>query len=109
MAINNNGTWPYRVLVGDILRDCNGTERIVRKCSEGESGLTTYVYFSILRCSWTHRCYTCMSYTDLKMRGFRPVGKKKLKSKLDKQIAHDLRYETRFNQKLDCCAVSGVR
>lgn len=109
MAINNNGSWPYRVSVGDILRDCNGTERIVRKCSEGKSGLTTHVYFSILHCSWTHRCYTCMNYTDLKMRGFRPVGKKKLNGKIDKKIANDLLYENRFSQKLACCDVSGIR
>lgn len=109
MAVNNNGAWPYRVIKGDILKDACGNLRVVRKASYGKSGLTTYVYLSIKHCSWTGRCYTCLCYSDLKIRGFRPIGRrKKLTSRMDKRIARDLEYKNRFDQKTDCCDVKGV-
>ena len=73
---NNNGHWPYRVDIGDILEDASGNLRTVVKASQGKSGLTTYVCFPILRKSWTGRSHTCVDYQGLSARGFRPTGKR---------------------------------
>jgi hypothetical protein len=73
--INNNGHWPYRVEVGDIVEDAKGNQRTVISATQCESGFTGYVSLPIARKSWTNRPYTTLTYTDMQYRGFKPVAK----------------------------------
>lgn len=100
--------WTLSVKVGDVLT--NGrSDRVVRECKYGKRGRIRSVTFAIKHCSWTGRCYTVLCINDLLWAAYRPAGHRvKLRSRMDKKIARDLRYENRFNQKLDCCDVRGV-
>lgn len=68
------------------------------------------VTFSILRCSWTGRCYTVYTRTDLKK--WAPTGMNyPLRTKLDKQIAKALEDgPAKMGKKytLSCCDVRGI-
>ncbi len=76
--IHNNGLWPYRVEIGDILEDANGNLRTVCGVKQdAKTGYTTNIDLPILRCSWTRRPYTTINYVDAKMRGLRPTGAKR--------------------------------
>lgn len=75
--IHNNGFWPYRVEPGDVLLDDAGNFRTVLKATQDdESGFTTHVHLTIMRCSWTRRPYTVKTYCDLQRAGFQPTGKR---------------------------------
>jgi len=73
--IDNNGFWPYRVEVGDVVEDANGTQRTVISVTQGKGGYSIYVGLPILRKSWTNRPYTTITYVDMQARGFKPVAK----------------------------------
>lgn len=90
MAVGNKGYWPYTVVPGDVIT--NGkSHRVVRHASQDpKTGYTTGVTLAIKRCSWTGRGITCISYVDLKQRGFKPTGVKiPLDAQLDKLLAQD--------------------
>ncbi len=107
MALNNNGRWPYRVEVGDVIKDRNGTCRVVRYVKQdSKSGFTVYVGLAIKRCSWTNRCYTIISCHDLAYRGFVPTGMRanlKLRQ-IDRQIAECLEIKNILPHRQLLCA-----
>lgn len=108
MAINNAGLWPYKVRVGDVLKDKNGNYRIVRGVRNGKSGLPAFIDLSIMRCSWTGRPYTVKSYIDCKHAGLRPVEVRvRLDKEIDRALAKDLERGAKY-PKLTCCDVVGV-
>ena len=103
--------WMRRVVVGSVLAGDSGTWRVVREVSRYANGDLRSVVFAIRRCSWTHRCYTILGYTDLIQRGFRmvPVRPRRLRSKLDRTIRralHQPGYERPYAA--TCCDVEGV-
>ena len=107
--------WLNKVRVGDVLRDKNGSLRVVRSVCKQRSksspnfGLVRGISFAIKHCSWTGRCYTAINFTDVVARGFSPTGVNvPLNTALDKKIERDLRYENRFKQKTTCCDVEGA-
>lgn len=103
--------WMRRVRVGDVLKDAVGNLRVVREARH-YGGRLYGVTFTIAHCSWTGRCYTILNATDLRQRGFRPVGvRRRLNTKLDRQIAdaiarNDLAH--RNGRALRCCDVEGI-
>jgi len=109
--------WLDEIEVGDILLSGSGVERVVRSANYfkprdrfGRGGKLYGITFVIQKCSWTHRCYTMLTRADLKTRKFTPTGKKKQTVDLiDKLIAHDILYHDIDKQRLDCCAVKGIR
>lgn len=102
--------WMRQVRIGDVLsRDRGRNQRVVRAVSFYKNGDLACVDFAIKRCSWTKRCYTTMSYNDLRYFGYAPLGVRvRLRSKLDRRIVRDIKYENRFRQQLTCCDVHGV-
>ena len=102
--------WMMRVQVGDVIRRGDGPFRIVREVTRYGNGELRSVTLAIRRCSWTHRCYTVLSYTDLIHRGFTkvPVKPRKLTSLADRAVTaaiHQPAWEPRL---LTCCDVEGV-
>ena len=102
--------WMRDLQVGDVLAPAYGQWRIVRAVSRYNDGDLRCVTFVIRRCSWTHRCYTVLSYTDLIHRGFTkvPVKPRKLTSLADRAVTaaiHQPAWEPRL---LTCCDVEGV-
>lgn len=102
--------WMRQVKVGDFVsRDGGQTQRVVRHVSFFKNGDLACVDFAIKRCSWTTRCYTTMSYNDLRYFGYAPLGVRvALCTRMDRRIARDIAYENRFDQKVTCCDVHGV-
>lgn len=95
--------WIRKIKVGDILVEGN-TPRVVRYVKHGTQ--RTYVALSIRRCSWTTRCYTILTTSDLKTRRFRPTSKRqRLTKKIDRQIANAIN-ETKIY--LTCCDIEGI-
>lgn len=102
--------WLEQIKIGDILLENGKSERIVRAVHMKKSGMLYGVSFVIQRCSWTGRCHTTVSRSDLKTRKFANPGKSKSEADLvDKLIAHDLLYWQKDKQRLDCCDVKGIR
>lgn len=102
---------------GDVVR-LNGRLRVVRHATEpkvyqgrGRSGpAKRHFYFAILRCSWTHRPYTCMSSTtlgspnvriELVARNYRP------RQPIEAILAEDCKAQG-DKSKLDCCQIKGI-
>lgn len=105
--------WMRTLQVGDVLT--NGkSQRVVRHISRftkdrksRKKGELHCVNFAVMHCSWTHRAYTTLSYVELM--NYWPTGHKaSLRTKLDRDLAHDLEFCHRHNQRLDCCDVRGV-
>lgn len=98
--------WRDEIQVGDVLYSKSGTPRVVRSVSK-RRGFLGCVKFTIRKCSWTGRCYTVVSRSDLKWRGFTPSGVRKTEMTLmDKRINRaiiDYNY-----RKLDCCDVRAI-
>ena len=106
----NYRPWMDHVQVGDILR-AGRSLRVVRAVGHYQDGpkkgLLRSVTFTIRHCSWTGRCTTVLTYTDLFHRGFKPTGKRlKLSSKIDQLIARDA--GDKHERNLACCDVKGV-
>jgi hypothetical protein len=79
--------------VGQVLRAPNGRLRIVRAVHRsapkktGTVGRATIVMLSILRCSWTRRCYTVYSVAELAGSGYSITqARAKLKGPLNEKI-----------------------
>lgn len=107
-----NLDWRDKIKEGDVLRSRGGDLRVVREATYWKKNGQEYLHcvtFAIRRCSWTTRCTTTYSRTDLKTMGYTTTkAKYTFKSRMDKAIARDLLYRNRFNQKLNCCDVEGV-
>lgn len=96
--------WRDKLKVGDIVLSPNGTERIVRKVKYFNN-LLGWVSFVILHCSWTGRCYTCYSRSDLKR--YSPTKHSiALITPLDKEIAEAIQAD---KVTVTCCDVEGLR
>lgn len=99
--------WMRDVKVGDVLVNANGTYRVVREVSRYADGDLSSVTFVIRRCSWTHRPYTILGFTDLRMQGYRPAhARSKLNGPLDPLIAKAIADDR--DRSLTCCMVKGV-
>lgn len=98
----------------DVVR-LNGRLRVIRKIERHKQWRPApqhpqriYFWFSIVRCSWTHRPYTVKTMTDLAhvdielvMRNYTP------KSELEWQLQKDIQART-HKPCLDCCDVKGI-
>lgn len=107
----NYAPWMSHLQIGDVLRAGRRSLRVVRHLSRYKSGpkkgLLRSVTLTIKHCSWTGRCTTTLTYTDLWQRGFRPTGaRRRLRSKLDRLIADDA--GNKHTRHLDCCDVRGI-
>lgn len=93
--------WMAALRVGDVLVFPGDVYRVVREVSRWErvgrntvrgQGPVRFVTFAIRRRSWTNRCYTLLTPTDLLLRGARPVGARiKLTGELDAKISAAIR------------------
>lgn len=102
--------WMKDVKVGDLIGKSLASVRVVRHLSRFPDGDLRCVSLVIQKCSWTHRYYTVLNYIDLRLLGFKKFGHlKNLDSEIDRQIAKDVSYEHRFDNRLDCCDVKGLR
>lgn len=92
---DHRASWPLRkpdpewfkdVTIGSVLREPNGGPfRIVRYVTRRRcDGRLMFVGFAIRRSSWTGRCYTMYTASDIKSRGFTMVPH--VRVKLDKLI-----------------------
>ena len=106
--------WIHAIRVGDILA-VGDTYRIVRDVHHSRSDRwppKTYVTFTIKRCSWTGRCYTVLTQSDLKTRGFRPTGhsmrlRRQIDAKIRKAIVgNELPKHGHYS--MTCCDVEGI-
>lgn len=91
--------------VGDVLKAPSGRLRIVRKLSAFRTD-NPYVFFTIARCSWTHRPYTLYTVKDLTRMGYRKVGQYKLREKFDELMCEE--FEARDSPQIKCCDVIGI-
>lgn len=99
--------WTRRVCVGDVLKSATGSFRVVRAVGYKPNGALRSVVFTIQHCSWTHRCLTTLTYTDLIQRGFRPTrARVTMRTPLDREIMRHVR-DSRV-RRLRCCDVRGV-
>lgn len=97
--------WMRELKVGDVLETRNGkSQRTVRAIAFYACGALKDVTFTIRHCSWTHRCETVLTYTDLISRGFTPTGhRRKLNTAFDRKIARCI--VDIDDRSLDCCDV----
>ena len=111
VPIGTKMDWRDRLSVGDSVLSKRGTRRTVRHISRDTNGYLHCVAFSILRCSWTHACYTIYTRNDLRCLGFKPSKAKKrtLTKRIDKRIYLDIVNSVgKPCRKLKCCDVKGV-
>jgi hypothetical protein len=104
-------SWFRTLKVGDVIAERSGVWRTVRAVSRRPSGGLYAVHLVIRRCSWTHRCYTVVNATDLRVRGFRRIRVKRrpLRTRLDRQIQRIVNGPlAKRKQALDCCDVKGI-
>lgn len=66
--------WMRTVKVGDVLESGSGAHRVVRGVHRYKNGDLRCVDFAIKHRSWTGRPWTSLSFTDLRMYGYRPTG-----------------------------------
>lgn len=103
--------WMLRLKVVDLLVKGNGKPRAVRSLYRYPNGDLAGITFAIRACSWTGRCYTAISYNDLKQTGYVPYingntkVRMKLNSDMDKKIAGCIRNGE--DRSLGCCDVKG--
>jgi len=102
--------WLRSLKAGDVLESNIGSLRIVRKvsvCRERRGYGRISVSFVIKHCSWTHRCYTTMTDSDLITFGYRPIGVHiELDTEFDEKVLQEIGNHGRPN--LDCCDVKGI-
>ncbi len=103
--------WMARVRVGSVLAQPHGEGRIVRKVSRNPNGNLAFVWFVIKHRSWTNRCYTVVTYSDLIQRGFRLVMhlKTNINPKLDMKIANAINQPCWKPKALTADDVVGIR
>ena len=102
--------WMPLVKVGSVLKAPSGDFRVVRSISRYDNGDLRAVDLAIRRCSWTHRAYTTVNYTDLIQRGFALLP---VRVKLNHE--RDIMMERAINQRasdrpfpIDCCGARGM-
>lgn len=68
--------WRDDIKVGDVIKEGNGVLRVVRRASyhSENDGFLWGITLAIRSCSWTGRCYTVLTRSDLASRGFSPTG-----------------------------------
>lgn len=102
--------WIANIRRGDVLRERSGVLRIVRSVHHyGPAGPglppRCSVTLVIRRCSWTTRCYTVLTRSDIRAR-FSPTGKRiRIRGKLARQIDAAI---GALEIHLTCCDVEGV-
>lgn len=108
--IQIDGAWIKQIKAGDVLKSRSGALRVVRRVSHrGQSLPKTSVYFTIKRCSWTHRCYTVYNGNDLRIMGFQPVkARATLRKKIDRAIAIEFDRRDAKGAIMRCCDVVGI-
>mgnify|MGYP001583104671 CR=1 FL=1 len=103
-------SWVKSIKAGDVLESATGSLRIVRQvtwCREkrGEGRLSAS--FIIKHCSWTKRCYTTMTDSDLFTLGYRPIRVHiELDTDFDEKILQEIDNHGRPN--ISCCDVEGI-
>lgn len=101
--------WADDLSVGDLLS--NGrTTRTVRYVSRRGTRLS-YVGLSIIRCSWTKRCYTIYHVRDVVYMGYSKIpGRARLDRPIDRKISRAITCrDGAEGRSLTCCDVEGVR
>lgn len=98
--------WLRDVQVGDVLK-VNGKLRVVRNVSHGPHPESRSCFaFAIKHCSWTRRCYTVYTSSDLITMGVQQMNKRMpLRTKIDRAVAADIHAH---KPKLTCCDVEGM-
>jgi hypothetical protein len=103
--IDSRPEWIKQIRKGDVLK-CGRSLRVVRNVKHCTT--KTYVIFAIKRCSWTTRCYTVYSHTDLKTRRFELTGKRlALQGELDYEFEQNIGINSK-DTTLHCCDVEGM-
>lgn len=98
--------WIKALRVGDVVRTPSGLLRIVRAAHHGAT--RSSFYFTIKHCSWTGRCYTVYTSSDLKTQGWSYTGKRvRLRSHKDYEIQQNFSISLR-DTTLHCCDVEGI-
>lgn len=105
--------WFDFVREGDVLRAPSGDLRVVRRVSWHRGAKASRklwgVVFVIRRCSWTKRCDTVMTATDLKTRGFTHTGARvKLNKTIDALVRESIDARMRLDAPLSCCDAKGL-
>jgi hypothetical protein len=111
MISHINDQWLDALKIGDIVYEGGNPARarVVREVTMGKKGLLRCVTFSIRRRSWTGRCFTIVTRTDLKTRCFTPArARVKSFTLLDKMIAHDILYWDKSKQRVRPADVRGI-
>lgn len=97
--------WAKGLQVGDILRSPSGLLRVVRSVRFKGTGNGS-VTLVIQHCSWTRRCYTVQTFSDLRLSGYVRTGfRYKFTKPWDAKIAHAIESSERT---LSCCDVHGL-
>jgi hypothetical protein len=101
-------SWIKNIQAGDVLKSGSGLLRVVRKVTHSKTRCS--VTFTIKHCSWTGRCYTTMSSSDLITFGYVSTGKKYplTATMVDREIAYCIANHDIKDQTLKCCDVEGV-
>lgn len=102
--------WMLTLKVGHVIAKKNGPYRIVRRIARYGNGDLRSVTCVIRRCSWTHRCYTILNYTDLRIFGYRRIRVKRrtLGSEFDRKVASAIHQRCHEPYVLTCCDVEGA-
>lgn len=98
--------WRDTIRMGDVLRiGEDGAFRVVRYCNYKQNNILTSVSFIIRHCSWTGRCYTYLTRSDLKTyskAGFRV----RLDQEFDAKMAAEMTNHDQYT--FSCCDVRGI-
>ena len=99
--------WFDAIKVGDVLKTPSKDYRVVRAVTRYANGPLHSIVLTIRKCSWTHRPYTHLNYTDLRARGFMHTGVNVADKfgAFDELLADAVCDETLCD--LDCCDVKG--
>lgn len=107
----------YALKPNDVIR-LNGTLRVVRtvkwrnerkrgrRRDARPRGIFTFV---ILHCSWTGRCYTCYTSSDLAQKPIELIARnfRSKNAALEQQILHNIHHAL-DHPTLSCCDVHGI-
>ncbi len=107
--------WTNRLQPGDVVRFRSGALRVVRAVRHPERPTSSYgeiyrssITFAIKRCSWTHRCYTVYTSSDLRTLGCSMTrAKVSLRKKIDRLIMAELELNP-LKPTLTCCDVESA-
>ena len=105
-----NVAWIKQIRKGDVVESKTKSLRIVRAVQHSGPSLgKTSVTFAIQHCSWTGRCYTVYTGSDLRTMGYRPVRARfRLRTDFDVAIEREFGRPPGQKRTLGCCDVLGV-